>query len=657
MRDLNLKEHSGEFYVSSSDFIAYLRKNHKPSDNMKLIKTNNVLREFERLTDAIKVVEDVTCIRLHSIFRYMFNHANNLEICKRVSEKLTKYVITDKKNDQDATVLEIYQSVINSKCFEQTDDQMLSKLGDDAFVLPYIHSQYRTSFSDTDWKKICLFEHQFTMYVGDEPQTYEKSIYKRKEFLKIINSGTDLCAVILNQSNMSVQKRNTRKQMSDKMNGVLLQGTMKHIHEVIETDVSTYMENTTADTILHIVALECDENCSHTCGIHLVMEIKSGLKEEELDDLAFLARCFIKRTHKENCPEIVFLQPGTIKDYIIDKNFSRYNFRDDLFRNKIDTIFCSTHIPDENENSADEQDRCPTCFHEGINILPLDWTSFDIVKEWYLDVPLILQVILGTFINKTSVKKSTNSELFLKTKMEKLYSTYDRLLNILNRMYIGVLQQRNTNELSAHFHSVTTVFEVTNASGATLSLVEAERQLKDRANNDLCYYNTFLKKYPIQLSATSDSDITYVNLRECILLFMMDNLVRLAKHQDTSRSESRSYQLCTLPLSVKGLPLTNNIIESWHTNPDCDGTDSCVCKKDTHLSKENGYNLLFHLTTEETKIQDSYSQMNRWYFLPMWKQIKQGKNVKLLISTIDVNRVIRMSVQTILNRNKMPQYI
>ena len=188
--------------------------------------------------------------------------------------------------------------------------------------------------------------------------------------------------------------------------------------------------------------------------------------------------------------------PGTVKNYIVDENFNRYYFRDDLFYNKISNIICSVQLPDETEFSDHRQDKYSACFQEDVNILSLDCISFNIIQVWYLDVLLIIQIILATFINKSSVKKINNREVFLKTKMKKLYTTYDRLLNILNRKYIGVLQQRNTNEVCAHFHSVTSVFEITSAASATLSLTEAESQLKERATKDLCYYNTFLKKIP-----------------------------------------------------------------------------------------------------------------------------------------------------------------
>ena len=169
------------------------------------------------------------------------------------------------------------------------------------------------------------------MYVGTEPGSYEKSIQDRLEFLKILNSVTDIGATLLNQANTTVQNRNKRKAVSDKVNGVILQGNTEHEPLMLEKDMLTYIDTIAPDKMLHIAALDCDENCQHTKGIHIVMEVKSGLEQEDLNDLAFLAKCYIKREHKENCPEIMFLTPGTVKNYIVDENFNRYYFRDDLF--------------------------------------------------------------------------------------------------------------------------------------------------------------------------------------------------------------------------------------------------------------------------------------------------------------------------------------
>ena len=70
----------------------------------------------------------------------------------------------------------------------------------------------------------------------------------------------------------------------------------------------------------------------------------------------------------------------------------------------------------------------------------------------------------------------------------RLNTSFDNLLNVSN--YIGTIQELNTTELMMNYHDICTVFAVTNTSGATQSLQNADRQLKQESDRDLCYYNT-----------------------------------------------------------------------------------------------------------------------------------------------------------------------
>ena len=150
LHDLNLKEDSGEMFVCFNDFVTYLQKNHKTTDDLKNIKPSNVHREFNRYNDAIKILDNTVCVRFHSVLRYMFNHSDNLDICRKISVQLTKYILAGKKYGQDKTILQIYESITASKCFQQTDEQMLGCLDNEAFSTPYIHNLYRSS--------LCLFK-------------------------------------------------------------------------------------------------------------------------------------------------------------------------------------------------------------------------------------------------------------------------------------------------------------------------------------------------------------------------------------------------------------------------------------------------------------------------------------------------------------------
>ncbi|VDI72180.1 Hypothetical predicted protein [Mytilus galloprovincialis] len=93
---------------------------------------------------------------------------------------------------------------------------------------------------------------------------------------------------------------------------------------------------------------------------------------------------------------------------------------------------------------------------------------------------------------------------------------------------------------------------------------------------------------------------------------MMDNLVRLKYHNDPNPGESRSMQICTLPITVKGMPKDALIVESWHDEQVCDGTDSCVCKEDEQLTKEDLEDLVLILSPVEVEVKNRFQQLMTW---------------------------------------------
>ncbi|CAC5365991.1 unnamed protein product [Mytilus coruscus] len=117
------------------------------------------------------------------------------------------------------------------------------------------------------------------------------------------------------------------------------------------------------------------------------------------------------------------------------------------------------------------------------------------------------------------------------------------MLNTFNRTYIGILQQANTDELAMHFKSVNSVFSITNSTGISTSLIRAERKIKERIVNDLCYYNTYLKRYPLRYETREGELENLVSLQECHLILMMDNLLRLITYSDPNPGENRTEQL------------------------------------------------------------------------------------------------------------------
>jgi hypothetical protein len=281
--------------------------------------------------------------------------------------------------------------------------------------------------------------------------------------------------------------------------------------------------------------------CQHPKAVHVYVEVEEVI---HFPDYVLLITSYILNKHEEKCAEVVFLSKGTLNMYT-DKyeKPTRFEFRDDLLLKKINNGIINV-LNSDDEDVLDEVDtitNCQVCYDDVI-AKPLNMKSVDTVTECTLNVPILSQLFLESFINRKSVRRSENLDQFILSKLKKLYGHYDSHLNLLNKNYIGLLQDINSQELAMNYHSINTVFSVTSASGATLSLNEAEQRMKEKANSDYCYYNTYLKKREVIYETVSGVKKEQINIRNCILVLMMDNLVRLKYHKDPDlRTRRKSF--------------------------------------------------------------------------------------------------------------------
>ena len=137
---------------------------------------------------------------------------------------------------------------------------------------------------------------------------------------------------------------------------------------------------------------------------------------------------------------------------------------------------------------------------------------------------------------------------------------------LFNKNYFGLTQEMNTAELVVNYHNAMAVFGISQGSGVSMSLVSAERKLKKQANKERLYYQTYLKKHPLSYETLTDGLVQphAISLRECHLIFLVDNLVRTQNKREPESGRMKSIQLCTLPITVKGLPRNSKVTDTWH---------------------------------------------------------------------------------------------
>ena len=144
---------------------------------------------------------------------------------------------------------------------------------------------------------------------------------------------------------------------------------------------------------------------------------------------------------------------------------------------------------------------------------------------------------------------------------------------------------------------------------------------KKRADDDILYYNTYLKPHPLKYQTDAEVVTKGVSLRHCHAILMLDNLVRVQHTSMTWRGETQSKQLATLPLLIQKLPTDATLTETWHDQTICDGTFSCQCKKKVALSKEDIDTALLVPTAPEKTTHQQFQSLCTWAYVDIWKNM------------------------------------
>ena len=333
-------------------------------------------------------------------------------------------------------------------------------------------------------------------------------------------------------------------------------------------------------------------------------------------------RKYVQLKHQAGC-EILFIRSGTMDAYKQEGKVMRFTFRDQYVKGRLQDqilLHCSKqdNVIIELEDDSDDGITCGECFTADQQLETLDIESFDILHEWATDVPLYMQMSFEPFLNAHSVQRATDIEHFLKQKLLLLYSGYDTLLHNMNKMYCGLLQKANTDELIMGNKSVETVFSITSGAGASTSLNVAERQLKAKALKDELYYEAYLKPYNMMYETDAGMVTKGVRMRDCLVILMLDNLVRLKHNDDPNRGENRSKQLNLLPITIQGLPKDSAILTQFHNSLICDGSECCPCKKPTTINKEDVSTVILNLSDDEIAVRKKFEKLCTWGNSKLW---------------------------------------
>ena len=614
-------------WIRFQAIVDFLRKHHLETDSIKEIKRHNLLREMKSYKNSIREADSEIYVNLSTFIRYIFHHCDQLKICLHIVHQIEAAMHSRPKKQQHSiqvySVEELYKNIA-TKQFRLPAIDNISKKDQsiDNYCTPCLFQNYKGQFTDNEWQKICFFEYHFSKSNQEaEFKDYDQQLDLKWQFLRQVDNVAVVAKSIKKSSNNIIKYRNERKHIAETDEKILLYASKIHIAARIENELCTAV----SEDVENVLLFDCVSSCTHRKKIHIFAEVKSE-RLFQMADVISTFKFHLMNRHNLLMHSIVFLRPNTLTPISEGTDMSRFEIRDLYMLNKLDENIITEHIleDDQEVESAEEEGKCDRCFQNQM-IKPLHWKSFNIIQEWTMDVPLDVQILLETFLNQNSLNRSNELETLITSKLKKLYGIYDTLLNVFNRNYCGILQELNTQELSMNYQSIGTAFSIDSSYGATLSLNAAEKRIKEKASLEMCYFNTYVRRYQLEYNTVAGYVTNNVSLRQCLLVLMMDNLVRLKYHTDPNPGESRSMQICTLPITLRGVPKDHiDVQQTWHTDHQCDQSDDCKCRQETNLHKEDVHTSLLSLSTEEETCMNQFRSMMTWGLDDLWRNIMNG---------------------------------
>ena len=589
------------------------------------LKKGNVSRVINGYKHGNVQVNKKLYVSFSSILRFSYHNKDLLRFCDRLVTEAESRILCLESSEEKPfprNIKEIYEHIsqFNFK-HEELEQYFFDGLINEDEI-PGLYKDYKVDFSSAHWNKIIFFEYHWSKKIQSNlSENYNDVLESKWSFFLQIEDLLKFQNRIRKETASYMTEISCRRKSADLLHGYVIESAFTHVPVKIDSDVLISLEYVLG--ISEVFCVQCEETCDHEKGIHVYIETNEHFAGNHDDVDVLVSQALLN--HNELCQGIVFFKNGLFEKYRKENVFQRLHFRDalqlGLLKNEI-TFQVKKNLCEPEERYLSNS-KCDVCFAE-IHSDPAHWRDLDIRREWALYLPLQTQAILEAFVNQDYLQRNQQAfELspYIKRKIVTLYCAYDCLLNVSNMKYSGILQEMNTFELAFIHHNIGAMFNITSQSGASQSFKTAEKRLKAASEKENCYFKTYIKKYPIEYETMAGNVQNKINLRQCYNILGMDNLVRLTTKRDPLPDEGRTNQVCTLPLTIKGLPKDHAITEAWHDPFTCDlDIENCVCKKDSILTKDDAERCIFALTQAEQDVCRRFRRFATFGWADIWCQ-------------------------------------
>ena len=194
------ESHSSEIWVDRAKFYEFIKDNHSENDPMGVPRRNNFYAEIRKYGHGVEERKPSTYISVGAVSRYCFFHSDTRTVCKNIVDETTRALIyqepvsdvhRDSVNGAQGVTLattqfQLYKEIASFEDLVYIGGKDLKNLHLEDNKIESIDISYRSAFLKHEWKRIQLFEFQYSAMEKDKRKHETSSEYAASSVDKFV---------------------------------------------------------------------------------------------------------------------------------------------------------------------------------------------------------------------------------------------------------------------------------------------------------------------------------------------------------------------------------------------------------------------------------------------------------------------------------------
>lgn len=239
LKGLNTFEDDGTKWLYVGDFITFPKKHLKPTDKIKEISKDNLVKFLDNSTNSMKVINGKQAVKFVFALKYIFHHMDNMEACHKLVKEIECCLFKTASTTDKETILSLYQEIgkrnlssIITSSIDITNE--LSKIKENE--IETLACEYKPRFQKEAWLEICRFETYVSLYNCSQPfdLAYDELLKCKWEIYCHLLKLKEVPVKLPNVSKKVIQNRQKRPLATTELLGVRIQCAQIHKPFVID---------------------------------------------------------------------------------------------------------------------------------------------------------------------------------------------------------------------------------------------------------------------------------------------------------------------------------------------------------------------------------------------------------------------------------------